>query len=113
MFALADGGDAAAALPGCCKHRRCWVDGRQNHKQARACVRENFVFTASVSNEAPPVQSCPSELVQLGPLPLGGSKTPSGQLLERRKKPPPPANAMPSAGERPFLLTFYGRLDKK
>jgi lactate permease len=26
--ALADGGDAPAALPGCCKHRRCWVDGR-------------------------------------------------------------------------------------
>ena len=82
-IALAHGGDAPAALPPCCKHRRCWVAGRQNHEQARACGRENFVVTASISNEAPREQSCPSELVQLGPLPLGRSKTPSGQLLDR------------------------------
>jgi len=55
-------------------------------KQARACVRENFVASAKASNEAPPDQSCPSELVQLGPLPLGGPKMLSGKVLDLAKK---------------------------
>ena len=58
-----------------------WTEGLL--PQARACFRENFVTSSGAANEAPPDQSGPSELVQLGPLPLGGSKTPSGQLLDR------------------------------
>ena len=27
-FALVHGGDAPAVLPPCCRHRRCWLDGR-------------------------------------------------------------------------------------
>ena len=65
MFALADGGDAPVALPGCCKHRRCKL--REKEAGDGLPQETNSVIIAAISNEAPPEQFCPSELVQLGP----------------------------------------------
>ena len=111
MIALADGGDAPAALPPCCKHRRCTL---RDKEAGNACIKQPSLLPAPPS-PTKHYRNTPAHLnlFSWGPWPLGGSKTPSGQLLGRRKKPPSLANAMLSAGERPFGGTFCGRLDKK
>ena len=61
-----------------------WMESENPEAGDGLFQKASLITTAIVSYEAPPDQFCPSELVQLGPLPLGGSRTPSGQLLDRR-----------------------------
>jgi hypothetical protein len=114
MIALAGGGDATAALPGCCKHRRCRVDGNLE----------------PVSRPGPAVGKIS---LSPPPLPTKHRRTNSAHLnlfswgrclsVDRRRHPVNcrtgdkihrlPRMPCPPQEKGPFCLLFCGRLDKK
>jgi len=48
-----------------------WMEGKNISRPGPASWKAHPVTTAAIPNEVPPEQSCPAELVQLGPFASG------------------------------------------